>query len=83
MTHLQEWVDTLLPYMPKAKVTVLCPELIKVVMPADTDNNVFPLKARDAAIDAGFKLLRAKGLVPDNDSSDDDVNYAEAAGVEW
>jgi hypothetical protein len=41
-------------------------------------------QARDAAIDGGFKLLKAKGLVPDNaDDSDDDVNYAEAAGVEW
>ncbi len=86
LRHLrsQEWVEALLPFLPKATVAEESEEVIRVTMPADTDNNVFPLKARDAAIDAGFKLLKAKGLVPDNaDDSDDDVNYAEAAGVEW
>ena len=43
----------------------------------------FPLKLRDTAIAAGIALLKTKGLIPLNDSSDDDVNYAEAAGVEW
>ena len=42
----------------------------------------FPLKLRDEAIAAGLALLRTKGLIPADDS-DDDVNYAEAAGVEW
>ena len=31
---------------------------------------------------AAGALLREKGLLPADDS-DDDVNYAEAAGVEW
>lgn len=81
--HPQEWAERLMTMMPKAKILEETDEIIKIVMPADTDNNVFPLKARDAAIDAGFKLLREKGLVPVADDSDDDVNYAEAAGVEW
>lgn len=39
---------------------------------------------RDDAINAGFAWFREKGLIPANDDdSDDDVNYAEAAGVEW
>jgi nucleoside-diphosphate kinase len=46
----------------------------------DPDNGVFPLKIRDAAIAAGFNFLREKGLVLD-DESEDDTNYAEAAGV--
>jgi hypothetical protein len=71
-------------HMPGSTIVEETEETCKLVMKADTDNNVFPLKARDAAIDAGFKLLKAKGLVPENaDDSDDDVNYAEAAGVEW
>lgn len=37
---------------------------------------------RDEAIAAGFALIKSKGLVPEEESSDD-VNYAEAAGVEW
>ena len=32
---------------------------------------------------AGVSFLRANNLLPADDSSDDDVNYAEAAGVEW
>ena len=43
----------------------------------------FPCLQRDDAINAGFAWFREKGLIPANDSSDDDVNYAEAAGVEW
>lgn len=43
-----------------------------------------PPLQRDDAINAGFAWFREKGLIPSNDdSSDDDVNYAEAAGVEW
>uniref|UniRef100_A0A7S0WZA9 Uncharacterized protein n=1 Tax=Chlamydomonas leiostraca TaxID=1034604 RepID=A0A7S0WZA9_9CHLO len=81
---VKEWAAELMQHMPKSKILEETDEVIKIEMPADTDNNVFPLKARDAAIDAGFKLLKRKGLVPDNaDDSDDDVNYAEAAGVEW
>lgn len=80
----QEWVDEVVKALPKAVVTKVSDEVFKIVTPADTDNNVFPLKVRDAAIDIGFKLLKTKGLVPSNaDDSDDDVNYAEAAGVEW
>lgn len=42
------------------------------------------VQVRDEAINAGFQLFKAKGLVPTNaDSDSDDVNYAEAAGVEW
>eukprot|EP01104_Vermistella_antarctica_P004659 TRINITY_DN1507_c0_g1_i1.p2 TRINITY_DN1507_c0_g1~~TRINITY_DN1507_c0_g1_i1.p2 ORF type:complete len:197 (+),score=86.42 TRINITY_DN1507_c0_g1_i1:36-593(+) len=43
----------------------------------------FPLKERDVVIGAGFDYLKAKGLVLDESSDDDYVNYAEVAGVEW
>lgn len=59
-------------------------EYLKAVSPANTDAGRFPLKQRDDAINAGFAWFREKGLVAaGGDSSDDDVNYAEAAGVEW
>ncbi|KAL6756720.1 hypothetical protein V8C86DRAFT_2643538 [Haematococcus lacustris] len=80
---VKEWVEELMKYMPKSEIVEESEEIIKVLMKADQEAGVFPLKVRDAAIDAGFKLLKAKGLVPENDDSDDDVNYAEAAGVEW
>ena len=43
----------------------------------------FPLKMRDVAISAGFGFLRDNQLVLDEESDEDDVNYAEAAGIEW
>ena len=57
-------------------------EYLKAVSPQDQEAGRFPLKQRDDAINAGFAWLREKGLLPADDS-DDDVNYAEAAGVEW
>jgi len=81
---VKEWATELMKHLPGSTIVDEGEEIIKLEMKADTDNNVFPLKARDAAIDAGFKLLKARGLVPATaDDSDDDVNYAEAAGVEW
>lgn len=78
----KEWVDAVLAPLGTGQVVEETETVIKAVVPADAEKGKFPLKMRDEAISAGFALLRAKGLVPDVDS-DDDVNYAEAAGVEW
>lgn len=48
-------------------------------VPADPDNDKFPLKMRDVAISAGYDYLRTKGLVLDDDS-EDDINFADDAG---
>uniref|UniRef100_A0A7S3VPK0 Uncharacterized protein n=1 Tax=Dunaliella tertiolecta TaxID=3047 RepID=A0A7S3VPK0_DUNTE len=81
---LKEWTDELLKKMPGAQVLESSDEYAKIEMKADTEKGIFPLKIRDEAITAGFQLFKAKGLVPANaDSDSDDVNYAEAAGVEW
>jgi hypothetical protein len=79
--ELKEWVDTIVTAV-GGEVIELSAEFAKVSAAADAEKEKFPLKMRDAAISAGVGLLRAKGLIPDDDS-DDDVNYAEAAGVEW
>lgn len=58
------------------------PRLPSACIPLPTHHPVAP--QRDEAINAGFAWFREKGLIPaGGDSSDDDVNYAEAAGVEW
>lgn len=57
--------------------------LIALAVPPVQVAGKFPLKLRDTAIAAGIALLKTKGLIPLNDESDDDINYAEAAGVEW
>ena len=41
---------------------------------------------RDEAINVGFTLLREKQLVPEDNDSDDDIDYEaamEANGFEW
>lgn len=101
-------------------------EVTKIVVPANAEEGLFPLKMRDEAITAGgwavvtkasllsvhavsasagpaaplerhmaahamcyvlppagVAFLREKGLLPADDSSDDDVNYAEAVSSLW
>ena len=60
------------------------PQLTLTPVCAPAHRPLLLLLQRDDAINAGFAWFREKGLIPaTEDSSDDDVNYAEAAGVEW
>jgi hypothetical protein len=58
-------------------------DIIKSVAKGDPNADRFPLKMRDVGISAGFDFLRKHQLVMDEESDEDDVNYAEAAGIEW
>jgi len=82
---MQEWMDALLaPVKGKGmQVVEQTEEVAKVIVPANPDGDAFPLKMRDECTGCGFAFLRERGLIPADDSSDDDVNYADAAGVEW
>jgi len=55
---------------------------MKAFLAVDADKGVFPIKARDVAINASFEFLVSKQLVRP-DESDDDENYAEKADIEW
>jgi hypothetical protein len=77
-----DWVAALNAVL-KGEILEQTEEYTTIVAKKDADNNRFPLKMRDEAIAAGLAFLRENGLIPANDSSSDDVNYAEAAGVEW
>lgn len=80
----REWVDALIKPVPNAEIVSETDEVIKVISKQDKEKGYFPLKLRDESISAGVAFLRDHGFLPaDDDSSDDDVNYAEAAGVEW
>lgn len=81
---IKEWVDALLaPIKDQAKIVEETEEIVKITAEGNAEAGHFPLKMRDACTAAGFAFLREKGLIPADDSDDDDVNYAEAAGVEW
>lgn len=59
-------------------------ETLKAIAKTNVDKQLFPLKQRDAAINASFAMLRKKGLVADDDSDEDDFgDMYENAGVEW
>lgn len=81
---LQEWIDALTaPVKDHMEIIEQTEETATLIVPANAEAGRFPLKMRDDCTAAGFAFLREKGLIPADDSSDDDVNYAEAAGVEW
>lgn len=81
---MSEWMDALLaPVKDHIKIESQTEEVAKVSVAADPDAGLFPLKMRDDCTAKGFAFLREKGLIPAEESSDDDINYAEAAGVEW
>jgi hypothetical protein len=83
---LKEWVLTLLKALGAGEEAIveLGEEFAKAAVPADADAGKFPLKMRDEAASAGYNFLVAKGLVPPAEDSDDEyVDYAAAAGVEW
>merc|ERR1719201_1046188 len=46
-------------------------------MPYKPEEDKFPLKARDTAISNATGLLRTKGLMPDDDSDDDECCYGD------
>jgi nucleoside-diphosphate kinase len=79
---LDEWFQAVLKDMPDAKINKIDEFFATCEVKGDPDKGLFPLKMRDAAIGLGFAFLRDKGLVLDDDSDDDDINYAEAAGVD-
>jgi hypothetical protein len=58
-------------------------EVVSVLIEANPEDGLFPLKMRDAAQTAGFAFLKEKGLIPDDDDDDDYIPDPEAAGIEW
>eukprot|EP01084_Bolivina_argentea_P185227 319436_1 len=77
----KEWLDAIMKPI-GGEIIEESEEVIIAVAKGDQSKELFPLKMRDAAINSGFELLKGKRLVVD-DESEDDVNYAELAGVEW
>jgi len=53
---------------------------LKVSIKGNPDAGIFCLKLRDACIARGFDFLKARGLILDDES--DDENYADACGVD-
>lgn len=80
---VEKWMDALLTPLGTCAEVEKCSddEYTKVVV--KPKKGYFPLKLREDAINASFAFLRQNGLVPPEEDSDDDVNYAEVAGVEW
>lgn len=56
----KEWVETFLAKF-NGKIVEETDEVVKAIIPADKDNERFPLKMRDEAINYGFAFLSDKG----------------------
>jgi len=74
-----EWMEGVLK-VTKATVVQQSEGIIKAEVINDPDNGVFVLKLRDEGMSASFAFLRSRQLMIEDDS-DDDVNYAAAAGI--
>lgn len=71
-------LPALLPTHPPKQITESTDEVIKIVGKGDSTKELFPLKMRDAAQAAGFAYIKAKGLIPEEDSDD----YIPVSGQE-
>jgi len=74
-----EWMEGVLK-VTKATVVEQSASIIKAEIANDPDNGIFTLKLRDEGMSAAFAFLRSRQLMIEDDS-DDDVNYAAAAGI--
>lgn len=74
-----EWMEGVLK-VTNATVTEKTENVIKAEIANDPDKGVFTLKLRDEGMAASFAFLRSRQLMIEDDS-DDDVNYAAAAGI--
>jgi len=80
----KEWLDRVTAAMTDdIEIVEETPEIITAIAKGNPAKEKYPLKMRDAGINAGFVMLHEKQLVPEDDDDDEYVNYAEAAGVEW
>jgi glutathione S-transferase len=75
----EEWMEGVLK-VTNATVVEKTQNIIKAEVANDPDRGVFTLKLRDEAMAASFAFLRSRQLMIEDDS-DDDVNYAAAAGI--
>jgi hypothetical protein len=84
---LKEWAETMIS-SPDVRGEIIFESedgsTIKAVAKQNSEHELFPLKQRDAAINASFRMLKEKKLVADDDSESDDMGAMyEDNGVEW
>jgi len=84
---IKEWVEAMVSDLGvQGKILEVSEDgcTCKAIADLDTDKQLFPLKQRDAAINASFAHLRSKNLVMEEDEEEVDFgDMYEEAGVEW
>lgn len=73
---LKDWAETMIS-SPDVRGEIIFESedgsTIKAVAKQNKEHELFPLKQRDAAINASFRMLKEKKLVADDDSDSDDM----------
>jgi len=67
----KEWIEKVLSLF-GGKVVTDAKDYCQGVIPTDSNNNIFPLKIREALILEANNFLRKKGLFPEDNGDDDD-----------
>jgi glutathione S-transferase len=78
---IKEWFGHVMASVGAKPFGEQTPFIMRAQVAADPDNGKFTIKMKDVAIGASFQFLRERGLVLDE--SDDETNYAAAAGVNF
>jgi len=79
---IKDWATVIAEAMSGTVVSCTDTDVV-IEAKGDSGKGLYPLKMRDVGINSSFAWLKKSGLVPEDDSSDDDVNLAEEAGIEW
>ena len=79
---MKEWADALIAAV-GGEVTKSDETTMTVIAKGDPEKALYPLKMRDAAMNASFVLLRAKDMMLDDEEDVDLGALAEDAGIEW
>merc|ERR1712157_667418 len=73
----KEWLEKVLSMFPGGKLLTEAADYSTGEIPTDSDNNIFPLKIREALILEANNFLRKKGLFPEDNDDDDEMVFGD------
>jgi hypothetical protein len=81
---IKEWANTMFKDLGvQGEILEESEETIKAIAYGSEEKQLFPLKQRDAAINASFAMLKTKKLVMEDESEGDMADLYDDAGIEW
>lgn len=88
LVKLKEWAEPIIasvtaPAGGNVEIVEETATVLKVVVKGVPEASLYPIKMRDAAVNANFAFLRSKNMIMDDEEDVDLGALAEDAGIEW